>query len=148
MASEWVLPGVAVAAVVVYGVLIPRWIRRMRHGDEDWRRRWQGLDRDRRAAIAVRLRRGEAVEDPVDAELALRAVAQLGHVRAATRPVNLVSYATIAGLLALGAAGAHVILFAMAPLLIFGAVTGVLSRRRWARYQRAAEATRRALGEH
>jgi hypothetical protein len=39
------------------------------------RRRRRELDDGRRTAIVPKLRRGEAIDDPEDAELALRAVA-------------------------------------------------------------------------
>jgi hypothetical protein len=77
------------AASIAALVVVPRALRDMKaESDDEWRRAWKHLEPGRRKAIRAKMARGEAIEDPDDAELALRAAAQVERVRQALRPVK------------------------------------------------------------
>jgi hypothetical protein len=129
---------------VLWSTLAFRSAKSMRRGsDVEWVRQWRALDRSRRKSILRSLRRGEAVRDQEDADLALRAVAQIERVRRSLRMIEFVSWVLFLGLLATW------IILAMTVLAIsFGVVIAVLalasalSEWQWRRFRRAAAATR------
>jgi Flp pilus assembly protein TadB len=142
---EVVLATALLIGGLVYATLAFRAAKSMRRGtDEEWKRQWRELDPQRRKQIRRSLRRGEAVREPQDADLALRAVAQVKRVRRSLRPLNLASplmfLLLVVTLVSLGEATAAV---------VFGVVLGVLALLwvvpawTWKRYRQSAAATRR-----
>ena len=131
-------------ASVIHVILARRSIRLIRAGDNEWRQRWRGLDPDRRRSIRQRMKRGEPVLDREDAELALRADAQIDHVRGAIAPIALASQLLVVGFLVVGVVSGSVIFIIIgASGLGSGAVIDVLSRRQRRRSHTSAAATRR-----
>jgi hypothetical protein len=81
----------AILGVALLVVLL-RFTKSVHQGsDEEWRRKWQALDANRRKAIRRSMRRGEPVHDREDAELSLRSIAQVEHVRRAMGPIESVA---------------------------------------------------------
>jgi hypothetical protein len=110
VSADAVIMLLAAPACVVYAILTRRSIRIMRAGDEEWRRRWRQLDSGRRRSIRQRMKRGEAVPDREDAELALRAMAQANYIRKANAPPMLASMLLVlAGFVAGAAAGSTIL---------------------------------------
>jgi hypothetical protein len=128
----------------VYVVLALRFIRMSRAGDEDWRHRWRQLDANRRRSIRKRMKRGEAIRDGEDAELALRAVAQINYIRKAMAPVTLVSMFLVVAWLVVGAvSGSAILIIVGACGLVLSGVFGLAARWQRYRYERSTAATRR-----
>jgi hypothetical protein len=144
MSVETVIPAIAAPACAIYLILTRRSIRTLREGDEEWRRRWRQLDSARRKSIRERMKRGEAVLDRGDAELAVRAVAQIDYVRKTMAPVTLASMLLVLAFLVVGvASGSTVLIIVGAFGLGSCAVLGLVSRRQRRRYQKSTAATRR-----
>jgi hypothetical protein len=137
---------IAFAVGVISLAVVPRSLRKMRQGDEEWRERWGALDPNQRKAILREMRRGEPVRDPDDAELALRAVAQLDYVRGAMCPVDR---AWTLALIALVIAGLvedqQVIAIVAAMGLVLGTLFAGIARLRRHRLHQSAERTRALL---
>jgi hypothetical protein len=97
----------AAALVVVAAanlILVLRLIRRLRAVKEEgleFRRRWRELEPGRRRAIKRAVRRGQAVSDPQEARLALKAIENGERVFAALRPFQLLYPSTFAAVLVL-----------------------------------------------
>lgn len=144
MSTDTAIMVIAAPACVVYLVLARRSIRAMRGGDEDWRRRWRQLDPDRRQSIRKRMKSGEAVADREEAELALRAVAQVNHVRIVTAPMTFASTLLVLAWLVVGAVSGSTILIVVG---VFGVLSSglfdLLSRRQRNQYKRSTAATQR-----
>jgi hypothetical protein len=68
------LLGLAVAAVVASAVAVLVYRSSHRADDREWRRKWQRVPRSKRREITRAVRRGEAVRDPRDAQLALEVI--------------------------------------------------------------------------
>ena len=133
----------SVVGVVAMALVVPRALKSMRAGDEDWRARWRALEPDRRRAIVRTMRRGQPVEEPEDAALALRAVAQLHRVSRAMRPVNLLGSAMVVGLLIIGlTSGAAAITIIAGSGLAAATTTGAIARQRRQSLSRSAQRTR------
>ena len=112
--------------------------------DEEWRRQWQALAPERRKAIRRSLRRGEAMHDANDAELALRAVAQTEHVRRSMRPITIVAVPMLSIWLVAGVLADQLILVVGTALaLALGVVLAPVSWFQTKRLRQSAEATRR-----
>lgn len=146
MTSTTVMTLTVAGLGIAYLAVIPRSLRRMRLGDEDWRRRWRALPAERRKAVLSSMRHGEPVRDPADAELALRGVAQVDYVRGAIRPVKLAGTGTLILLLIGGILSDQTIyaFIAGAGLTASGLVS-VVARWQHHRLQQSADATRRLL---
>ena len=129
----------------LYAFIARRSAKSMRQAsDPDWKRQWRALDRRRRKSIRGSLRRGEAVRDPADVDLALGAVAQIERVRGSMRMIENVSWVLFAGLLvALLALGQTGLAIGLAVVLAALGVASVVSAWQWRRFRKAAEATRR-----
>jgi hypothetical protein len=141
-ATAFIFAGLCVA----YLAVIPRSVRKMRLGDQEWRRQWRALSPGRRKALLATMRRGEAVRDPDDAALALRGVAQLDYIRGAMRPVKLAGTATLIAVVIVGILSDQPIYaFIGGAGLIASGLLSVIARWRHQRLQRCADATRRLL---
>jgi Flp pilus assembly protein TadB len=128
----------------VYSTLAFRSTKSMRRGsDEELRRQWRALDRDRRKSINGSLRRGEAVRDQEDADLALRVVAQVERVRRSLRTIELVSWVMFLVLLVALIVLDHTTLaVGLGVVLAIFALLTAFSAWHWRRLRRAAAATR------
>jgi hypothetical protein len=92
---------------------------------------------------SVSTRQGGAVSGTEDAELALRAVAQVEFVRRAMLPVNAAVTLGVAALLIAGfLTDENVVAVAGGVGVAVGLVFGLISRRQLRRLRRSAEATR------
>jgi hypothetical protein len=147
MTPETVITIILAPACVVYLIVTRRAIRRMRQGDEEWRQRWRQLDPPRRKAIRAHMKRGEAVPDREDAELAIRAVAQIDYVKRAMAPMTLFSVFLVVVFLGVGVVSGDTI------FIVIGAVGAgsallfdVLARRQGRRYRQSVAATRAVHG--
>lgn len=90
------------------------------------------------------MRQGRPVREPEDVELALRAIAQLDYVRAAMRPLELVSMPVLVVLVIVAiATGLTFIAIAGGVGLAGSATLQVLAWQRRRQLQRSAQATRR-----
>jgi hypothetical protein len=105
-----VIPLIAAPGCAIYLVLVRRAITTMRAGDEDWRQRWRELDPARRKAVRDCMKRGDPVSDRGDAELSLRAVAQVQHVRKAIAPPTFVSLLMVVAFLVAGVVSGSIFL--------------------------------------
>jgi hypothetical protein len=144
MSVDTVITVIAGPACVIYLILTRRSIGMMRAGDEEWRQRWRQLDPARRNSIRRRMKRGEAVPDREDAELALRAVAQIDHIRTAMAPVTVASMFLVLAVLVSGIVSGSTILIIVGALgLGSSAVFDLISRRQRRAYQTSSAATRR-----
>jgi hypothetical protein len=74
------------ATIVATGVYLVVHRRLRPTGSQEWRQRWKRIDRPRRRRIARAVRRGEAVRDPRDAELAIELIDQIERQMAALQP--------------------------------------------------------------
>lgn len=82
--------------------------------------------------------------DREDAELAVRAVAQIDYVRKAMAPMTLISLVLVLAILVVGVVSASTVLIVVGGVgLGCGAVLDLLSRRQRHLYQKSAAATRR-----
>lgn len=144
MSTDAVITVIAAPGCVVYVILTRRSIRMMRAGDEEWRQRWRQLDPARRRSIRKRMKRGEPIPGREDAELALRTVAQITHVRKAMAPVTIASMLLVLAWLVVGAVSGSTILVIVGAFgLVSSAVFGLLSEWQRHRYQMSIAATRR-----
>ena len=138
-----------VLLTAVHLVLFRPTIRRLRAVKEDgrdFRRRWRALEPGRRREITHALRRGQAVTDPQEAELALEAIRNGERVVHALRPLQLLYAPALAGLLAYGfVEHSRFLIVTGAAIVGFVAATSLLQWQR-ARKLRAAAAATRALG--
>jgi hypothetical protein len=135
------------AAAFLYLISARASIKRLRTGDEEWRQRWRELDPDRRKAIRARMKSGEAVQDHEDAELSLRAIAQVNYVRKAMAPMSRSGLLLVVLVLVVGVITDSVVFLALGVFgLGSGAVFDLLARRQRKRYQRSATATKRIHG--
>ena len=91
----------AIGLIVIWVILAPRAARKIRQGDEEWRKAWGALDPARRKAITQKMRRGDPIDDPADAELGLRAIVQVDHVKDAMRLTSVLG-TLVLGLLLIG----------------------------------------------
>jgi LPXTG-motif cell wall-anchored protein len=132
------------AALLLWAPLVPRFLAKVRQGDEEWRRRWRALDRGRRRAILRTMRKGQPVAEPEDADLALRAIAQIDHVRRAMRPLEWIGLGALVAILIDGiVSGDDGLLLIPAAGLALTLSLGALSWRRRRQLERSAAATRR-----
>jgi hypothetical protein len=144
MSADTVITVLAAPACVIYLILTRRSVRMMRAGDEEWRQQWRQLDPARRKSIRKRIKRGEAVLDREDAELAVRAVAQIDYVREAMAPVTRASMFLVLAFLIVGVVSGSTILIVIGAFgLGSSAVFDLLSCRQRRRYQKSTVATRR-----
>ena len=144
MSGDTVITVIAAPGCVVYLILTRRSIRMMRAGDEEWRHRWRQMDPARRRSIRRQMKQGEAVPDIEDAELAVRAVAQVEYVRRSMAPVTRWSMLlVVAGLIAGVVFGSNILIIVGAFGLVSFAVLDLLSRWQRHRYQMSIAATRR-----
>ncbi len=91
------------------------------------------------------MRAGRAIQS-ADAELAIRAVAQREHIRKAVRPVVIVSYITLGGLMAFGVTSSSIPAVAVAAAaLAFTAALNARSTQSQRRLNRSRQATERAM---
>lgn len=130
-------------------ILTRRFARSARQGDEEWRRRWRELDPARKQSIRRKMKRGEAVPDPEDAELARRAVAQVDYIRKAMAPLVIINMVVVLAFLAVGiASGLTFLIVVAAAGLGSTAVLDVLSRHQRRQHRQSVAATERlhALG--
>ena len=133
----------ALVLIVIWLIITPRTIRRMQHGDSEWRDAWRALDSGRRKTIQRKLRHGQAVEDPGDAELALRAVAQVHHVKEAMHPTSVLGTMVLVVLLVGGIVDDEPVMVIIAGAgLGLSALMGVLSAVQDRRRQLSAQRTR------
>ena len=119
-----------------------------RDSDEDWRAQWKALDPRRRKQITQAIRRGEAVLEPTDRELALRAIAQVEMTRRATRQTELLTWPLLFVAFAIAVVYIGVstpLLLGFALLLLVFALGTLVSERQRRRLRRSAEATRRLM---
>ena len=144
MSTDTVIAVIAVPACVIYLILTRRSIRMMRGGDEEWRQQWRQLDRERRRSIHRCMKRGEAVIDRADAELAVGAAAQVDHVRKATAPTTLMSQLFVLAILVLGViSGSTILIIGMVVALASGTIFDLLARRQQHQYRKSIAATQR-----
>jgi hypothetical protein len=144
---EAVVSVLAAPLAAIYMMSAHRSIRRMRAGDAEWRRRWRQLDRSRRRTIRQKMKRGQPVDRPEDAEVLVRAVAQTDHIMYAMTPMTVTSRLIVIAMLIGGIA-------AGVPFLIVCGVVGagsttlldLLSRSQRRAYHKSAAATRRRHG--
>jgi hypothetical protein len=142
-ADVW-LPLLLAAVGVPYTLLTLRFARDVRQGDEEWRRRFRELDPARRGAITQAMRGGRAVQDPEDAELLLRGVAQVEYVLRAMRPLSIVGAVAVVALLVAGVlANRSFLVWIAAAGLAAALVSAPLAWWRRKRYLQSAAATRR-----
>lgn len=146
MSSGAALALCAGAFCLVYVALAWRAYGLIRGGHREWRERWRLLDAGRRHDIMVRLRDGQPVSDPEEAELALLALDRFEFIRHALRPITyaftlLVLIELVAGLI-----------LGVSPAAVLGAIGVVFvgslelsTRRRVARMHESAAATRRSI---
>jgi hypothetical protein len=133
-------------ALVSTALVLPGSLRSMRAGDEEWRARWRRLAPDRRRSILRTMRRGEPVRDRLDAELAIRAVAQLDHVRRALRPLHATYVPLLVAMVVIGLAGGWTGLAVIAGAgLAASALLAGIARQRRRRLQESVERTRALL---
>ena len=143
---RFALAVVMLVAGVATVILLPRFLRDMRAGDREWRRRWRALGSARRRTIMQALRRGEPVVDREDAELALGAVAQLERMDRAMRRLWLVHLPASLALILFGLSARTPVTAIMAALwLAVIAASEALNRWRRRRFQRSVELTRALL---
>lgn len=138
---------VLVPVAALYVISARQSIKRLRTGDEEWRRRWRELDPSRRKAIRARMKSGEAVQDHKDAELSLRAIAQVDYVRKVMAPMSRTGLLLVVFWLVVGVITGSIVLVAVGVFSLgSGAVFDLLARRQRKRYQRSATATKRIHG--
>jgi hypothetical protein len=147
MSGLVVLPALFLALAAAHLILVPRAIRRMRavkEGGPEFHRRWRELEPARRRAITRAIRRGRAVSDPRETELALEAIRNGERVFAAIRPLQLLYAPALVVLVAWGfAEHARFVVVGAAALAGLFALTS-LSQWRRARKLRAAAAAMKA----
>lgn len=144
MGTSAVIAIVALPGCLVSLILTLRSIRLMRSGDEEWRQRWRQLDPQRRNSIRERMKQGEAVLDPEDAELALRAVAQVDYVRKSMAPMTRAAMLLVVVWLVVGVVSGSTVLIVIGAFgLLSSGVLDLLARRQRQRHHVSAVATRR-----
>jgi hypothetical protein len=143
---EFVLAAVIALGAAAFGHAALRFARTVCSGsDEEWRAQWKALDPQRRKRITQAMRRGEAVREPADAELALRAIAQVEMTRRAMRPIELIAWPMLLvvfafAVVSIGVSAALVLGFCV--VLSFFAVGTLTSEGQRRRLRQSAEATR------
>jgi hypothetical protein len=140
---------VGVLVVVLTAVHLPlfrpsiRRLRALKEEGRDFRRRWRELAPARRREITRAIRRGEAVTDPQEAELALEAIRNGERVAEAVRPLQLLYAPALVGFLVFGFVehSRFLIIFGVA-VVGFVAATWLLGWQRIRKLRAAAGATR------
>ena len=144
---ELVLAAAITVGAAAWGHAALRFARTVRDdSDEEWRAQWRALDPQRRKRINRAMRRGEAVRDPADSEVALRAIAQVEMTRRAMRPIELLSWPMVLivfafGVVIIGSGTAIVVGFGI--VLVVLALSTLASEWQRRRLRQSAEATRR-----
>jgi hypothetical protein len=144
---ELVLAAAIAVGAAAYGHSALRFARTVRReSDEEWRAQWRALDPQRRKRIRQAMRRGKAVRDPSDSELALRAIAQVDMTRRAMRPIELLALPTLVVVFAfavvtIGTGTVLVVGFSVVLLVLV--VSTLASEWQRRRLCQSAEATRR-----
>lgn len=134
---------VVLGLAIAFSLAMRRSLRKMRRGDEQWRAQWRALDPQRRSSIVRAMRSGMPVREPEDARLALRAVAQVEHVRRAMRPINAVGHLAAIAILITGLILRQYFLAITGGIGVAGAaVAGGLAWRQRRRFERSAAASR------
>jgi hypothetical protein len=146
----WFFPVVLSVAIGFYGHEALRFTRTVRQeSDEEWKAQWRALDPSRRKRISQAIRQGDAVRDPDDAKLALRAVDQSEMIRRATRRLGLVSWPMLLVILALalGITGTSArLVVGGVSLLSLLVLADLASRLQQRRMRESAKATRAVHG--
>lgn len=121
MAAELILFVIALVA------LASTLRRSTQSGDPDWQRRWEELPQIQRDHIAVAIRRGQRLEDPTEAELAVGYARQRREAAAALTHPGLLHLILAATLLLLAILDA--------PLAVLGLVLLILALLVWLAYR-------------
>ena len=149
MALVIFLAVLVVLLTAVHLMLFRPTIRRLRAVKEDgrdFRRRWRELEPARRREITHAIRRGHAVTDPQEAELALEAIRNGERVAEAVRPMQILYAPALAGLLVYAfVEHSRFLIVAGAAIAGFVALTSLWQWQR-ARKLRVAAAATRARG--
>jgi Flp pilus assembly protein TadB len=144
---EFVLAVAIAVGAAAFGHAALRFARTVRReSDEEWRAQWKALDPQRRKAITKAMRRGEAIREPADAELALHAIAQVEMTSRAMRPIELIAWPMLVIVFAFAVVSVSVstvLVLGFCVVLTFFAVGTLASEWQQRRLRQSAEATRR-----
>jgi hypothetical protein len=137
-----VLLVLSLAVLVMFRPMIRR-LRALKEEGRAFRERWRELDPARRREISRTIRRGQAVTDPQEAELALEAIRNGEQVVHALRPLQLVYAPALVGLLVFAFVEHSRFLVVVGAVIAgFVALTSLLQWQRRRKLRAAAAATR------
>ena len=139
---EIVLSVLIFGVFLMFAVVLPRKMRALRAMDLVIA--WRDLDSDRKRAITRALRRGEAIDDPREAAIALESAEQTDRVLELFRPVNWMYTPLFLGFLLIGllAPGWGPLAFAGAGGLVLGGLIDWFIAQQRRRMQAGIAATR------